>query len=86
MDGCDIGIYVLLDVEVKIFMFVFVEERVERRYLENLNKGFDFNLEQLKEEIVQCDKLDLECEVFLLKKVDDVLELDMIFLLIEEVV
>ncbi|MBJ6950241.1 (d)CMP kinase, partial [Vibrio cholerae] len=58
MDGRDIGTHVLPDAEVKIFMLASVEERAERRHLENMNKGFDSNLEQLKEEIAQRDKLD----------------------------
>ncbi|UBR29189.1 (d)CMP kinase [Bacillus sp. SD-4] len=86
MDGRDIGTYVLPDAEVKIFMLASVEERAERRHLENMNKGFDSNLEQLKEEIAQRDKLDSEREVSPLKKADDALELDTTSLSIEEVV
>ncbi len=55
-------------------------------HVENLNKGFDSNLEQLKEEIAQRDKLDSEREVSPLKKADDALELDTTSLSIEEVV
>lgn len=68
MDGRDIGTHVMPDAEVKIFMLASVEERAERRHLENINKGFDSNLEQLKEEIAQRDKLDSEREVSPLKK------------------
>lgn len=68
MDGRDIGTHVLPDAEVKIFMLASVEERAERRHLENMNKGFGSNLEQLKEEIAQRDKLDSEREVSPLKK------------------
>ncbi|MFE9080064.1 (d)CMP kinase [Bacillus mobilis] len=86
MDGRDIGTHVLPDAEVKVFMLASVEERAERRHLENMNKGFDSNLEQLKEEIAQRDKLDSEREVSPLKKADDALELDTTSLSIEEVV
>ncbi|MRS07460.1 (d)CMP kinase [Bacillus anthracis] len=86
MDGRDIGTHVLPDAEVKIFMLASVEERAERRHLENMNKGFDSNLEQLKEEIAQRDKLDSEREVSPLKKADDALELDTTSLSIEEVI
>ncbi|HDX9613555.1 (d)CMP kinase [Bacillus toyonensis] len=86
MDGRDIGTHVLPDAEVKIFMLASVEERAERRHLENINKGFNSNLEQLKEEIAQRDKLDSEREVSPLKKADDALELDTTSLSIEEVV
>ncbi len=68
MDGRDIGTHVLPDAEVKIFMLASVEERAERRHLENINKGFDSNLEQLQEEIAQRDKLDSEREVSPLKR------------------
>ncbi|MGE6537084.1 (d)CMP kinase [Bacillus luti] len=86
MDGRDIGTHVMPDAEVKIFMLASVEERAERRHLENINKGFDSNLEQLKEEIAHRDKLDSEREVSPLKKADDALELDTTSLSIEEVV
>ncbi|PFJ12179.1 cytidylate kinase [Bacillus cereus] len=86
MDGRDIGTHVLPDAEVKIFMLASVEERAERRHLENINKGFDSNLEQLKEEIAQRDKLDSEREVSPLKKADDAWELDTTSVSIEEVV
>lgn len=86
MDGRDIGTHVLPDAEVKIFMLASVEERAERRHLENINKGFDSNLEQLKKEIAQRDKLDSEREVSPLKKADDALELDTTSSSIEEVV
>ncbi|EJQ52217.1 Cytidylate kinase [Bacillus mycoides] len=86
MDGRDIGTHVLPDAEVKIFMLASVEERAERRHLENMNKGFDSNLEQLKEDIARRDKLDSEREVSPLKKADDALELDTTSLSIEEVV
>ena len=86
MDGRDIGTHVLPDAEVKIFMLASVEERAERRHLENMNIGFDSNLEQLKEEISQRDKLDSEREVSPLKKSDYSLELDTTSLSIEEVV
>ncbi len=48
MDGRDIGTHVLPNAEVKIFMLASVEERAERRHLENMRKGFSSNLEQLK--------------------------------------
>ncbi|PHA03624.1 cytidylate kinase [Bacillus pseudomycoides] len=86
MDGRDIGTHVLPNAEVKIFMLASVEERAERRYLENIQKGFPSNLEQLKEEIARRDKLDSEREVSPLKKAEDAMELDTTSLSIEEVV
>lgn len=86
MDGRDIGTQVLPNAEVKIFMLASVEERAERRHLENTQKGFPSNLEKLKEEIALRDKLDSEREVSPLKKADDAIELDTTSLSIEEVV
>ncbi|VHL94543.1 cytidylate kinase [Streptococcus pyogenes] len=41
MDGRDIGTVVLPDAELKIFLVASVEERAERRYKENLEKGIE---------------------------------------------
>ena len=48
MDGRDIGTVVLPDAELKIFLVASVEERAERRYKENLEKGIPADLETLK--------------------------------------
>ena len=86
MDGRDIGTHVMPNAEVKIFMLASVDERAKRRHDENLQKGFDSNLEELKQEIAARDKFDSEREVSPLKKADDALELDTTSLTIEEVV
>ncbi|CAM4108220.1 cytidylate kinase [Bacillus manliponensis] len=86
MDGRDIGTHVMPNAEVKIFMLASVEERAERRHLENIQKGFSSDLEKLKEEITLRDKLDSEREVSPLKKADDAVELDTTSLSIDEVV
>ncbi|MCP8968738.1 (d)CMP kinase [Ectobacillus ponti] len=86
MDGRDIGTHVLPDAEVKIFMLASVEERAQRRHLENTAKGFPSDLGQLQREIAQRDKLDSEREVAPLKKAEDAIELDTTSLSIEQVV
>lgn len=86
MDGRDIGTHVLPDAEVKIFLLASVDERAERRHQENLSKGFQSDLEQLKLEIAQRDKLDSEREVAPLRKAEDAIEIDTTSLGIEEVV
>lgn len=86
MDGRDIGTHVMPNAEVKIFMLASVDERAKRRHDENLLKGFESNLEELKQEIAARDKFDSEREVSPLKKADDALELDTTSLTIEEVV
>lgn len=86
MDGRDIGTHVLPDAEVKVFLLASVEERAQRRHAENLQKGFDSDLEQLKEEIAARDKIDSEREVAPLKKADDAVVIDTTSLSIADVV
>ncbi|MDR4888737.1 (d)CMP kinase [Fredinandcohnia sp. QZ13] len=86
MDGRDIGTHVLPNAEVKIFLLASVEERAVRRHEENLSKGYQSDLEQLKSEIAARDKLDSEREVAPLRKAEDAIEIDTTSLSIEEVV
>lgn len=86
MDGRDIGTHVLPQAEVKIFLLASVEERANRRHLENLKKGFPSDFEKLKEEISYRDKLDSEREIAPLRKAEDALEIDTTSITIDEVV
>ncbi|MFB9757735.1 (d)CMP kinase [Ectobacillus funiculus] len=86
MDGRDIGTHVLPYAEVKVFLLASVEERAQRRYQENIEKGFSSDLEKLKEEIALRDKLDSEREFAPLQKAEDAIELDTTSLSIEQVV
>lgn len=76
MDGRDIGTHVLVGAEVKIFMIASVDERAQRRHIENVKNGFESDLEQLKIEIATRDRIDSEREVSPLKKADDAISLD----------
>lgn len=76
MDGRDIGTAVLPHADVKIFLIASVEERAERRYKENLEKGIPCDLETLKEDIAKRDHLDSTREVSPLVKADDAIEVD----------
>ncbi|MGG0716676.1 (d)CMP kinase [Robertmurraya massiliosenegalensis] len=86
MDGRDIGTHVMPTAEVKIFLLASVEERAQRRHVENLEKGYPSDLEILKEEIAARDKLDSEREVAPLKKADDAIVIDTTSKSIDEVV
>jgi CMP/dCMP kinase len=86
MDGRDIGTHVMPDAEVKCFLIASVDERAKRRHMENLEKGFPSDLEQLKEEIATRDKKDSERKVAPLRKADDAVEIDTTKLSIDEVV
>ena len=85
MDGRDIGTHVLKDAELKIFMSASVEERANRRYLENQNRGIETNLEELKQEIALRDKLDSERQASPLIQADDAIYIDTTFLTVDEV-
>ncbi|HZK23709.1 MAG TPA: (d)CMP kinase [Atopostipes sp.] len=86
MDGRDIGTVVLPNADVKIFLVASVEERAERRYLENQAKGIDSDFERLKQEIIARDDYDSNREVSPLKQASDAVRLDTTSLSIEEVV
>lgn len=86
MDGRDIGTVVLPNAEIKIFLVASVEERAERRYLENKEKGIDSDFERLKQEIIARDEYDSNREVSPLKQADDATCLDTTSLSIQEVV
>jgi len=85
MDGRDIGTHVIPDAAVKIFMIASVDERAERRYKENLAKGYEADLEAIKADIRQRDKIDQEREVSPLVKATDAIELDTTSQSIDEV-
>ncbi|WP_312098584.1 (d)CMP kinase [Niallia sp.] len=86
MDGRDIGTHVIPTAEVKVFLLASVDERAIRRHKENLQKGYESDLEQLKQEIAARDKLDSEREIAPLKKADDAIEIDTTSLSINDVV
>ena len=84
MDGRDIGTAVLPQAEVKIFLVASVEERAQRRFKENQQKGIGTDYETLKEEIQQRDYLDSHREVSPLKQATDAVRIDTSGLTIEQ--
>lgn len=86
MDGRDIGTVVLPNADVKIFLVASVEERADRRYLENKEKGIDSDYERLKQEIIDRDEYDSNREVSPLKQAKDAVRLDTTSLSIQDVV
>lgn len=85
MDGRDIGTEVLPNAELKVFLVASVEVRAERRHRENIDKGYDSDLDRLKKEISVRDQQDSERKVSPLRKADDAIEIDTSFLSIVEV-
>jgi cytidylate kinase len=80
MDGRDIGTHVLVNAELKVFMSASVEERAKRRQLDNEKRGIFSQLEQLKKEISERDKMDSEREASPLVQASDAVYLDTTFL------
>ncbi|EKO0971379.1 (d)CMP kinase [Staphylococcus pseudintermedius] len=76
MDGRDIGTTVLPDAEVKVYMMASVEERAERRYKDNQERGIESSIEQLKKDIAERDAYDMNREISPLKKAEDAIEID----------
>lgn len=85
MDGRDIGTTVLPEAELKIFMTASVDERAQRRLLEEQLRGNEVDFERLKKEIEQRDKADSEREISPLKKAEDAIIIDTTGKTIDEV-
>ncbi|UAS99722.2 (d)CMP kinase [Staphylococcus pseudintermedius] len=85
MDGRDIGTTVLPDAEVKVYMIASIEERAERRYKDNQERGIESSIEQLKKDIAERDAYDMNREISPLKKAEDAIEIDTTGLSIEQV-
>ncbi|TDL97826.1 (d)CMP kinase [Macrococcus brunensis] len=76
MDGRDIGTTVIPDAELKIYMVASVEERANRRQLDNEARGIESTVEQLKEDIAHRDHLDMTREISPLTQAGDAIEID----------
>ncbi|MEJ7540740.1 (d)CMP kinase [Staphylococcus intermedius] len=85
MDGRDIGTTVLPDAEVKVYMIASVEERAERRFKDNQERGIESSIEQLKKDIAERDAYDMNREISPLRKAEDAIEIDTTGLSIEQV-
>ncbi|MDR7856185.1 (d)CMP kinase [Tissierella sp.] len=77
MDGRDITTVVLPNADYKFFVTASVDERARRRYKELLEKGEkQISFEQIKEEIINRDKLDSTREISPLRQSEDSYVLD----------
>ena len=86
MDGRDICTTVLPQAEVKIFLVASVDERAQRRYKENQEKGIEMDFEAIKEAIAKRDYLDSHREVSPLIQAEDAELVDTTGMSIEQVV
>ena len=86
LDGRDIGTVVLKDAELKIFLVASSEARADRRIKEYIQKGIEFNREEVIADIERRDYQDSHRTHSPLKKADDAIEVDSSNLTIDEVV
>lgn len=76
MDGRDIGTVVLPSADFKFFLTASIEERTRRRYEELLALGLEADIDQVRENLIERDRIDSEREISPLKKADDAIEID----------
>ncbi len=76
MDGRDIGTVVFPDADIKIFMTASADVRARRRYRELSEKGIKAGFGEVKENLVQRDRMDETRSESPLKKADDAVTLD----------
>lgn len=86
MEGRDIGTVVFPDADVKIYLDCSVEERANRRYKQNLEKGIETTYEEVLTSIKERHRLETEREVAPFVQAKDAIYVDSTKLKIEEVV
>ena len=86
MEGRDIGTVVFPNADVKIFLECSLEERANRRYKQDLEKGIQTTYEEVLASIIERHKLETEREIAPFVKAEDAIVVDSTHLTIDEVV
>jgi cytidylate kinase len=76
MDGRDIGTVVLPNADYKFFLTASIDERTKRRYNELISLGIEADEQQVKENLIERDKIDSEREIAPLKQAEDAIVID----------
>ncbi|TZF98421.1 (d)CMP kinase (plasmid) [Chryseobacterium panacisoli] len=76
MDGRDIGTVVLPNADYKFFLTASIDERTSRRFLELQGLGIEADKEQVKQNLIERDKIDSEREIAPLKQAEDAIIID----------
>jgi cytidylate kinase len=76
LEGRDIGTVVFPDAELKIFLIADQEIRAKRRQQELAASGRTLSLEEVKAQLAERDRRDLEREISPLRKAPDAIEVD----------
>ena len=86
MEGRDITTVVFPNATYKFYLDASLDERANRRYKENKEKGMEVTLEEIKENISKRDYNDMHKEVGSLTRTEDAIYIDSTNLTIDEVV
>ncbi len=76
MDGRDIGTVVLPNADYKFFLTASADERTRRRFLELQNLGIETTIEEVKQNLIERDRIDSEREISPLKQAEDAILID----------
>ena len=76
MDGRDIGTVVLPNADYKFFLTASADERARRRFLELQSLGIETTIEEVKQNLIERDRIDSERETSPLKQAEDAILID----------
>lgn len=86
MDGRDIGTYVLLNANLKIYLTASSQERALRRYKELKEKGMEADIAVIEKDIIERDNRDMNRDFAPLRQAEDAIYLDSSDMTVDEVV
>lgn len=86
IEGRDIGLRVLPEADIKLYLTADIEERARRRYQELLGRGQQVTHEEVEQDVRERDEGDMSREVDPLQKLPEAIEVDTTGLSIAEVV
>ena len=86
MDGRDIGTVVLPNADYKFFLTASADERARRRFLELQSLGIETTIEEVKQNLIERDRIDSEREISPLKQAEDAILIDNTNLNKEEII
>ena len=76
MDGRDIGTVVLPNADYKFFLTASADERARRRFLELQSLGIETTMGEVKQNLIERDRIDSEREISPLKQAEDAILID----------
>lgn len=85
LDGRDIGTVVLPNADLKLYQVASVDARAMRRHKENIEKGLQSDIDQIKKDIEQRDYEDMHRAASPLRQAEDAILIDTSDLTIDEV-